>query len=376
MEAEELSEAIVCLYDAAMDPSLWPAALEKTCHFVGGVSANIFWQDAATNAAAVFHAWGGNSEYDRLYFETYANLNPFFPALAFVGVGKVVSGCDLIPHHEFHETRFYLEWVKPQGLVDVIGVNLDRTATSTAFMSIRRHERHGLVDDEMRRRFALIVPHAERAVAIGNVIQASLSREGLFKRVLEGIAAAVVLVTSDGRIIFANQSAEDYFTSRRVIANRRGTLMAADPAADKALREAFMLAERGDAALGLKGIHVPLASGDDSHHIAHVLSLVSESRRDEENGQAVAALFVRQVTMASPSPLEAIASRYSLTPSELRVLAAVLDSGSVDDLAQRLGVAKATVKTHLNRLLAKTGSRRQADLVRLAAGYGNATSVR
>jgi len=34
-----------------------------------------------------------------------------------------------------------------------------------------------------------------------------------------------------------------------------------------------------------------------------------------------------------------------------------------------LGVADTTVKTHLRRLFEKTGTNRQADLVKLVAGY-------
>jgi DNA-binding CsgD family transcriptional regulator len=43
----------------------------------------------------------------------------------------------------------------------------------------------------------------------------------------------------------------------------------------------------------------------------------------------------------------------------------------VPETAEKLGVGDATVKTHLKRLFAKTGARRQADLVKLAAGFSD-----
>jgi hypothetical protein len=36
-----------------------------------------------------------------------------------------------------------------------------------------------------------------------------------------------------------------------------------------------------------------------------------------------------------------------------------------------MGISVSTVKTHLRRLFAKTGTDRQADLVKLVAGYAN-----
>jgi DNA-binding CsgD family transcriptional regulator len=58
-----------------------------------------------------------------------------------------------------------------------------------------------------------------------------------------------------------------------------------------------------------------------------------------------------------------------LTPSELRVLLVIVEVGGVPEVAAALGVAVTTVKTHLRRLFEKTGATRQADLVKLVAGY-------
>jgi DNA-binding CsgD family transcriptional regulator len=45
--------------------------------------------------------------------------------------------------------------------------------------------------------------------------------------------------------------------------------------------------------------------------------------------------------------------------------------GGVPETAEALGIAETTVKTHLSRLFAKTGASRQADLVKIVAGFSN-----
>ncbi|MBX9826036.1 MAG: helix-turn-helix transcriptional regulator [Xanthobacteraceae bacterium] len=57
-----------------------------------------------------------------------------------------------------------------------------------------------------------------------------------------------------------------------------------------------------------------------------------------------------------------------LKPTELRVLLAIAEVGGAPEVADALGIGEATVKFHLKRLFAKTGARRQADLVKLVAG--------
>jgi hypothetical protein len=46
-----------------------------------------------------------------------------------------------------------------------------------------------------------------------------------------------------------------------------------------------------------------------------------------------------------------------------------VEVGGAPQVAETLGIGEGTVKTHLKRLYAKTGARRQADLVKLFAGY-------
>jgi DNA-binding CsgD family transcriptional regulator len=41
----------------------------------------------------------------------------------------------------------------------------------------------------------------------------------------------------------------------------------------------------------------------------------------------------------------------------------------VPEVASALGIASSTVKTHLGRVYDKTGTARQADLVKLVAGF-------
>ena len=53
----------------------------------------------------------------------------------------------------------------------------------------------------------------------------------------------------------------------------------------------------------------------------------------------------------------------------MRVLFALVEGGGVPEVAASLGIAETTVKTHLARLFAKTGARRQAELVKLVAGF-------
>jgi DNA-binding CsgD family transcriptional regulator len=371
-EPEQLSALIGDIYDASLDLALWPSVLQAICGFVRGSMANIYSQDAIDRTANRYFTWGHDPHYVALYLEQYAALNPMLPAQMFFPAGAVYSMADIISHEEMRETRFYREWLEPQGYVDFVGCNLDKSATSVAPLAVVRHERDGVVDDEARRRMWLVAPHVQRAIRIGKVIDLAKVETAAFIDVLDRLAAGVLLADADGRIVHANASGRALLEARAVVQDVGGRIVAADARANLALREVVAKAAAGDAALGVRGIAAILPGRDGTEHVADCLTLTSGARLSTgATYGAVVAIFIRTATLDLQSPVELLSRRYDLTAGELRVLLALIDTGTVADVARNLGISEGTVRNHLHRLFEKTRTRRQAELVRLVSGLAS-----
>jgi DNA-binding CsgD family transcriptional regulator len=218
----------------------------------------------------------------------------------------------------------------------------------------------------------LITPHIRRAVLIGKVIDLGQTKAQTFHEVLDGLSAGMFLVDARGRVVHANAAGRDILASADFLRSLGGRLVARDPAADRALRGVFAAAAKGDGAVGTGGIAIPLTAHDGESYVAHVLPMTSGARHSLGRAEAaVAALFVHRSALDSPSLPASIAQHYRLTPTEVRVLLALLDLGSGPEVADALGVAESTVKTHLARIYQKTGTRGQLELVKLVAGFAN-----
>jgi DNA-binding CsgD family transcriptional regulator len=363
-----LSQLIGDIYDAALTPALWPRVLERSCAFVGGYAANILWHDVATEQAAVFYKFNVDPHYHDLYMAKYAAMNPLFPASTFLEPGLPYSIGDIVPMAEFIETDFYKEWVAPQNIADALGANLERTRTSSALFVVLRDLGQGLVDAEMRRRMLLIVPHVQRSAAIGQLIDNHAAKMDALGDALGKIAAGVFMVDAEGRIGYGNATGQAMLDRGDVVRVRQSALVAVDAEAARALREAMAGAAAGGA-IGIRGVSVPLGGSHPERWLAHVLPLTSGARRKASaTYSSVAAVFVRKVTLALPSPLELLAKLYRLTASEVRVLQGIVSIGNVPATAKALGVAQSTVKTHLHHVFEKTGTSSQSELVKLVAG--------
>jgi hypothetical protein len=147
-EAERVSQLTGDIYDAALDRSLWPSVLEKTCGYVEGMCAQLGAEDSVQRSTRFFFEWGSDPHYLRLHEEFYCRLNPMtVPTMLHAKVGSVLGSSDLVPYDELVASRFYKEWIAPQGIVDAIAVTLDKTATSYAAIAVNRNERQGRVDE-------------------------------------------------------------------------------------------------------------------------------------------------------------------------------------------------------------------------------------
>jgi DNA-binding NarL/FixJ family response regulator len=368
-ELIELSTVIADIYDAAIEPALWDHTLQRICNFVGGYAAVLFWHDAATQNAEALHLFNDNPHYTKLYFEKYLPMDPFFPASSFVEVGVIHGSNEIVPQAELEQTRFYKEWIKPQGIADAIAVNLEKGVTRSSFLVVRTDAAYGLADEPMYGRMAALIPHLQRAVTIGRLFDQGKAKEQTLTKTLDRVEATVFLVAADGAITFANDPAKQMLDEAVLVCLRDGALHAVSADTDRMLGDIISSAAKGDASVGSRGVAVPLTASSEERWFAHVLPLTSGKRRQAgQANHAVAAIFIRQAAPNAPPPLEAIARRYDLLPSEVRVLSAVTTVQGVRELADFLGLSQATVKTHLHNLFRKTGTRRQGELVKLVAG--------
>jgi DNA-binding CsgD family transcriptional regulator len=370
-KAAMLSDVIETIYDAGLEPALWNDAVVRIRDFVGGKACGLFSKDQISKFGLTHYYCGADPDYIRLYSETYCKFDPLSRLPPY---GRVASIPDLVDYDEYRRGRFYREWLKPQGCNDAANVVLEKSKSSRPILMTVLSGRR-MVDEQMRRRIALIVPHANRALMINRAIESRQAEAAAFAETLNGLAAGVFLLDAACRVVHANAAGHRMLETDNVLRLVGGQLVSRDARANMSLREIFSAGRH--AAIAAADRSLSLTAHNGERYVAHVLPLASVMRDGaqrsgaEQPSGAVAALFVRRAALSVRSSREFLARTFDLTPSEIRVLFAVVELTGVSEAAQRLGIAETTVKTHLKRIFAKTGTNRQADLVKLAAGFSN-----
>jgi DNA-binding CsgD family transcriptional regulator len=370
-ESEALSQLIGIIFDAALDPGLWPQVVAEACRFLDCRYGVIGSADLLRSEANFNTTWGYDPFDWKNYVEKYFNKNPINPIAFRSNAGDILTGADYPEEWcKLLNSDFFHEWMRPLGIVDVIQGTLDKTGSGIAMLSCARHESVGVATHKELRRMRLLLPHLRRAVLISKALDLRTLQAAAFADAIDGLATGVFLVSPQGEVVHANASGEAMLAAGEPLKLVRGMLCATDGAVQASLQQAFAAAVEGDAAVAAGGVALPLLARSGDRFIAHVLPLTSGARRSAgAYHSAAAALFVREAKIDLPAAINAAAQLYGFTSAEERVLRAMIEVGGVAPVAAMLKASRSTVKRHLEHLFEKTGTRRQAELVKLIAGF-------
>jgi DNA-binding CsgD family transcriptional regulator len=253
----------------------------------------------------------------------------------------------------------------PHGLLDAAMSPLAKSSRRFGAVSIFREDWKAEFDEGALEALGHLAPHIRRAVTIADLLDSQALERDMLSTTLELLAVGIVLVDEGARIIHANHAALGHLEDARALRRDGDHLSARDPKAAVKLRQAIRDASSGDTlAIPSSGIAMPV--GDLA---AWVLPLDDGLRREfAKTYAAQVVVFIREPIDTQPFPAELFVRRYGITQSECRLLVLLTQGMTVTEAAETLGTALSTAKTHLAHLFHKTGTQRQAELVRLAVG--------
>ncbi|MGY4507680.1 helix-turn-helix transcriptional regulator [Bradyrhizobium sp. USDA 3650] len=366
LHANRFSSLVGEIYDAAVDPALRSGVLEQVSHFVGGCAVTILSRDAARLSIEIHEHFGSESRFRQLYRDRYVELDPLLDRHLTLAAEQTIGVADIMSQADFLATSFYREWVEPQGAIDLATVALEKSDTRTTILQVLRHRSRGLVDEPMRERMRLLAPHLQRSRIMGRQIRARAHTVDDLADVLDGLSTAICLLDADGRVVHANAACRGLFADASLLAMVGDRIVARNTQTDKIFRGLCEIDAGSETRAAPRQIELA-TSVDGQHYLLHAFPLKRD--RIPSRDAAATVLFVQKASAATWLAADAIAAAFRLTPSELRVLMAIIEIGGVPDIAAKLGIAETTVKTHLGRLFEKTGAGRQADLVKIATGF-------
>jgi DNA-binding CsgD family transcriptional regulator len=366
----EFSSVIGAIYDCALDPGRWPNAIREVCEATSSLAGVIGVSDLTTGASRLQQHWN----FDTAWLDRMVHHGPEIAAMLASVPNLHTRALDdpVVARRDFNPevwqtSSYYREWLQPQGIIDAINLTVLRQRNQIGSFALSRHESAGAIGEDDIAIVRLLAPHIRRAIAVSNVLGMQAMATGAFEASLDLLAIGVVVVDARAMIIHANLAARLMLSAGTPIRSDRGELRTCLPETSAAVRRAIAEALGAEPMNGAAGVGIPVPQASGNPALIHILPLRHGNLRDKIALHAAAALFITTASEGEAQPAQAVAAVFELSPAESRVLDRLIAGRTPAEIAQDIGSALPTVRTHLSNIFAKTGTTRQVDLVRLAA---------
>lgn len=363
---EGLSRTISALYEAAFDASGWPDAIRQLNLLFDGSRACIARSDGGNSTATATVDDPEFSVANPAFLSALTEAAPLLGQWQSEPAGQVFRSLYHLDREGFLATRMWTDYCRERDMYDGLAVNLPAQGCGYLFFDVQRGKGQEKFGDAEIRLMSHLVPHLLRSGEIGRSIEATRETAAAFAHLPFGL----LITDKGGKVLRANDAAEAVLCRAGMPLGVKAGRLTPDARKDAVRLEQMI------AAVCAEGLDLPDAGdtimlapeGDDAPPTRLLVSVApyADMTLYGLKAERRAAVMLRDLTLQVPEGFDEIArSAFGLTPSELRVAAALASGRSLQQAAAENRITPKSAHTYLARIFRKTGTAQQSQLVAL-----------
>lgn len=352
-------------YDAITDPGGFNHALAACVEAFDLTIMSIVVLNRETRELKILWMHGMTQEWAERYTFDYADEDMLAQHVMWAEGGRFyASNLDIPQSDAIMQTRFFREWVMPQGITyGAAAMVMHEGVWFTQVFALRTERQRPYTREEMAA-LDVLIPHMRRALKL----RARFAEIQASRHVLAGgfdvLAIPTMLFDEHGRVFHMNRKAIELLAASPELRVEDMHLVATDSAASRRLSLEIsnaLQANRDEATTRDEIVLIPRRGQ------LPLMLMVAPVHDDAQpaNVHRSALLFAFDPAAAPQLTPGRIRKLFSLTNAEAALAVALCSGQTLDSFAQERSVALSTVKTHLKNVFAKTNTNRQTELVSL-----------
>lgn len=369
-DRSSVNQLILQIHAAAEDPARWQTFLEGFHTALGSAQSalNIYTSGFVHNSVTCYT---GATEADRLEYEQrWAALDPWMSrARQDAPAGVICRSHEITPDEVLEPMEIYQQYLLPRGWHYGCGVILLRSEALFSILSTTRPKQRGPITDAEVEWISQFIPHLQVAARQHERLTRLTTERDAAQKHLDLLPHGLALVGPEGYLLLANRRMQDLLTTGDGL-KLRGQQFSAAGSVGKEIASWLQEAQTGRAQV--RRFIVERPSIRRSYWVT-ASPIIRAGAVPLGGMQPIATITVVDPDNRVTPDTSALIALFGLTPAEVR-LAMLLTSGlTVQEASDRLFISAETAKTHLKRILSKTGTRRQSEMVSLLLSVGATT---
>jgi len=364
-DIDTFDSLVSSIYDAAVNAKRWPLFVQRLAHALNAPSCLLRVQDLASNQVGTYITHGLDPEFQKKYTDYYVHIDPLMTLPDQYLPGTVIQTATCMPE-SFRQSEFYNEYALPQGMEHILGSFPVRDDARVAVLGVQRPASAGQYQAHEVALLDRLMPHLQRAIKISRHLMQVTAKAEAACDVLNRMSVGVILVDTFGSPVFVNGTAEAMMRAGAGLSIVRNNLQAPTWADTLELQRLIAAAASGDS-LKISGSML-ISGGAEMQPWNILVAPVNRENTDElgfEQSPVAAALFISTSDQQVELSLTVLQQLYGFTPAEARLAAALANGQSLDTIAVQFMLSKNTLRSQLKSCFNKTGTVRQAELVKI-----------
>jgi DNA-binding CsgD family transcriptional regulator len=374
---EELEALIELVYEGPLQDKPWRSFLPALRRAMDAqVVSLVLRPPAAGDRGVILNCQRGEDDEDELAdpsdWEAIHYQEQFFALDPFVNLppGKVVTQQELVPDKELLASEYYLNYLKPIGLLHILGVDTVEPDGMEARLRVARRPDEAGFGSQHKSLCEQLLPHLRRAIQIHARLSRTESERDLYADAVDQLAVATLVLDERGRVLNTNAVAQQLLDNGDGLTLSDGCLHLGDRRADTQLQELIrnaIAAQRAGTTGMARALRIPRPSGLKDHGL--VLRPVPLSEWAEGQSSPCVAVFINDPELKDPGDSREsdalLQQLFQLTPAEASLALKLARGLSLAEICAQQNISQHTARAQLKSVFAKTGVSRQAELVRL-----------
>ncbi len=356
-------------YEAALVPECWHDFVAGLARALNGKSAllRVLDLDGARQVLSSYH-YNLDENLQQSYIDGFVAQDPHLEALRELPSGCMVRNDNLIDLHKYQHTAFYQHYMRPLDNHFIIGGFVERRDRDLhTILGVHRHSGGEHFSDMELDLVQTLAPHVKRAVRMGRSLGLAHLRASSAEQALEALNIASFLLADNGRVLHVNAAGQRLLQAENVLREQAGKLIPVCRHDQSGF--AGLIEQIGSGASSCRSAALRLRArpGDNTHLIATLMPAPMTLPTYPGSRPSVA-VYVADLDDLGLLRPETLTQLYGLTAAEARLAVGLARGAELSELSSTWRVSRETLRSQLKAVFAKTGVRRQSELVRLLAG--------
>jgi PAS domain-containing protein len=270
-----------------------------------------------------------------------------------------------LSEEERNALPFFNEFFRPIGLTETLAGNLFNDRGRFSLIGLQRGDDRPPFDDDDIARMEQLMPHITRAVQLRRTFVRLEAQNRALQAAIDRLPTGLVVLDSDGGAIFVNATMQALAKRADGLSlDRSGRPLLANLTARRRFDALLHDVSKGGAGGVLSA---PRTSGARDYAVLVSPSPASLGHLQwDKPGIAGSLVLVHDPDSRSQAPPDVLERALNLPKGAAKLVAALAADEDLKSFAEREGITIHTVRFHLHTALARTGTRNQAELVRIA----------